>query len=147
MLQANEDDILHSGCFDVLIFVLDVKAPAQVMHRDEAIVDSVDWKLLGEHVQEWSDLALNLLFETMSERLKLCLIFVNKCNLVQELSGPEKERLKMQILDSLAPLTQRLQPRMRGVLFKVILGSARDIEEVAEARQLIETRALNRASR
>jgi hypothetical protein len=49
----------------------------------------------------------------------------------------------MQIWDFLSPFTQRLQPRMKGVLLKVILGLARNIEEIAEVRQLIEATALN----
>jgi hypothetical protein len=143
MLEADESDILHKGCFDVLIFVLDVKGPAKVMHRDDEIVDSVDWQRLTEHVEQWSDYALSMLFDTMSERLKVCFVFVNKCNLVKELSGSEKQKLKFQILDFISPFTQRLQPRMKGILFRVILGSARDMEEVAEVRQLVETKALN----
>jgi signal recognition particle receptor subunit beta len=147
MLEADENEILHKGCFDALIFVVDVKAPMQTMYRDEEIIDSVDWSRLGKHVEEWSDYALSLLFDTMSDRLKLCLVFVNKCNLVKELSGQEKQKLQMKILDSLSPLTQRLQVRTRGALLKVIQGSARDVEEVSEARQLIETRVLNGEAR
>jgi hypothetical protein len=47
MLQADENDILHNGCFDALIFVLDVKDAAKVIYQDEEIADSVDWKRLG----------------------------------------------------------------------------------------------------
>jgi hypothetical protein len=129
---------------DVLIFVLDVKPPLD-MHRDEEIIESVDWKRLEKHVQEWSDVALSFLFSAMSQRLKLCVVFVNKCNLVKELFGPERERLKREIKDVLSPFIQRLQPRMKGVLLMDILGSARDCEDAAKVRRLIEEKAFSGA--
>jgi hypothetical protein len=144
ILVADESDILYKGCFDVLIFVLDVKPPLD-MHRDEEIIESVDWKRLEKHVQEWSDVALSFLFSAMSQRLKLCVVFVNKCNLVKELFGPERERLKREIKDVLSPFIQRLQPRMKGVLLMDILGSARDCEDAAKVRRLIEEKAFSGA--
>lgn len=143
ILQAEKDDILHKGCFDALIFVLDVKGPASVAYRDEQIVDSIGWPRLTEHMQEWSDYALSILFDLMSEKLKLCVLFVNKCNLIKDLSGSDSQKLKMEIADFISPLLQRIQSRMKGVLFKVILGSARDVHEVSEVRHLVETKALS----
>jgi hypothetical protein len=146
MLQADKSDILHRGCFDALIFVLDVKASGIDIHRNDEIVDTVDWQRLEEHVQQWSDYVLSLLFDIMSGKLKLCLVFINKCNLVRELSGSDKHRLKNRILDSVSPFNRRLHPRTRGVLMEVVQGSARDVEDVAGIRKLIETTALNRSS-
>jgi GTPase SAR1 family protein len=142
MLEADKNDIIHRGCFDALIFVVDIKPPARSLYRDDEIVESVDWPRLDEHVKAWNDLALALVFETISTQLKLCLVFVNKCNLVRELSGSEKQRLRQQILDNLAPFTQRLQRFTRGVLLRVVMGSARDIEEVGEVRALIDSNVL-----
>jgi hypothetical protein len=59
VLTAGKGDILFKGCFDALVFVLDVKAPARVMHLDEEVVDSVDWRRLSDHVEEWSETALS----------------------------------------------------------------------------------------
>ena len=138
MFEAKSGDILFRGCFDAIIFVVDVKSPGATPARDGDVVDLVEWTRLDEHVSEWSHYALNFLFLTMSEKLKLCAIFINKCNLVRDLNSSNKDRIRREVEDKITPFVQKLRDRTRGVAFDTIFGSALEARDVSNIRRLVD---------
>jgi hypothetical protein len=145
MLSADNDDILHSGCFDAIIFVLDLKDSGIAVHRDEDVITSIDWDRVDEHNTEWGHYSLSFLFDALSDKLKLCIVFINKCNLIREMVGRKRPALETDILDRLTPMIRRLQDRTKGVSFKIVFGSARDAQEVYQLRREIEEKVLKDA--
>ncbi len=134
--QAGPDEAFQMGTFDGVVFVVDLAEPPQDTNLPFKKLERPDWNRLTEHVDEWSDTALDFVYAHLGSRLKFAALFVNKTNLLSSYDG----RLEQEIYTAISPLVQRINNRSRGHLFKTYIGDANSEQSTKELKKhLIET--------